>query len=197
MTNNGQSAEGFRSGAPLFTFDAAKRIHSWNDAAVAATGIPAAEVVGKYCWEILCGHDESGGLVCHSGCSFHRLLCERWPVSPPTLVIKTASGPRRVRLPMITVEDRSLFAALILDETDGPASAPVPVSEATSSPPSLTPRQREVLAMLAEGKQARRIAGELQLSEMTVRNHIRAILRELACTSQLAAVAAARRLGLV
>ena len=44
---------------------------------------------------------------------------------------------------------------------------------------------------------ARRIAGDLQLSEMTVRNHIRGILRELGCTSQLSAVAEARRLGLV
>jgi DNA-binding CsgD family transcriptional regulator len=32
---------------------------------------------------------------------------------------------------------------------------------------------------------------------MTVRNHIRAILRELGCHSQLGAVAEARRLGLV
>ena len=63
--------------------------------------------------------------------------------------------------------------------------------------PSLTLRQHTVLTMLADGKPARRIAAELHLSEMTVRNHIRAILREFGCNSQLSAVAAARRLGLV
>jgi DNA-binding NarL/FixJ family response regulator len=51
--------------------------------------------------------------------------------------------------------------------------------------------------VLADGKQARAIATELHLSELTVRNHIRAILRELLCSSQLTAVAKARRLGLV
>ena len=75
-----------------------------------------------------------------------------------------------------------------------PAEAP---REQGLPTPSLTGRQRTVLEMLAEGKQARRIAAELHLSEMTVRNHIRAILREFGCNSQLSAVAAARRLGLV
>jgi DNA-binding CsgD family transcriptional regulator len=75
--------------------------------------------------------------------------------------------------------------------------ATAPAQDQPLPVPSLTRRQRTVLEMLAEGKPARRIAAELQLSEMTVRNHIRAILRELGCNSQLAAVAEARRLGLV
>lgn len=98
-----------------------------------------------------------------------------------------------MRVPMIRMEN-SLFAALLLDLGEEPAApAPHPGRPA----PSLTRRQRLVLSMLAEGKQARRIAAELQLSEMTIRNHIRAVLRELGCNSQLGAVAEARRLGLV
>jgi DNA-binding CsgD family transcriptional regulator len=194
-SQNGGPEAGFQSGAALFTFDASKRILSWNKAAEEDTGIAADDVVGRYCWEVLCGHDEAGGIVCHADCSFHRLLCERWPVAPPTLTIRTATGNRRVRLPMITVADRALFAALIIDAGD--AAAPAPAPEQTAHHPALTPRQQTVLAMLADGKQARKIAAELQLSEMTVRNHIRAILRELGCSSQLSAVAKARRLGLV
>lgn len=196
MTNSGQS-DGLRSGAALFTFDASQRIRSWNQAAENATGLSSDEVVGRYCWDVLCGHDEAGGIVCHADCSFHRLLVERWPVTPPTLVIRTASGTRRVRVPMIAVNDSTLFAALLVD----PGELPMPM--AASGPgervpaPSLTRRQQTVLEMLVEGKQARRIAAELHLSEMTVRNHIRAILRELGCRSQLGAVAEARRLGLV
>jgi DNA-binding CsgD family transcriptional regulator len=197
VTNSGQSDSCVHSGAALFTFDESQRILSWNKAAEEATGVPADEVVGRYCWEVICGHDEAGGMVCHAGCSFHRLLVERWPVAPPTLVVRTSTGKRRMRVPMIRVGESPVFAALLLD----PGEAPLPPAAAPQEKglpvPSLTGRQRTVLEMLAEGKQARRIATELQLSEMTVRNHIRAILRELGCNSQLSAVAAARRLGLV
>ena len=41
------------------------------------------------------------------------------------------------------------------------------------------------------------IAEQLQIAEPTVRNHIRAILLELGCHSQLEALAAARRLRLL
>jgi len=200
VTNSGQSSRGPdpgrqaepRSGAPLFTFDASQRIRSWNRAAEELTGLDASEIVGRYCWEALCAHDEDGGLVCHPGCSFHRLLSEHWPVSPPTLVIRTATGTRRVKVPMVVLDDRELFAGLMIDVGEAerePAGDP-------GTPPSLTPRQQTVLGMLVDGKPARAIAAELQLSEMTVRNHIRAILRALGCTSQLAAVAKARRLRL-
>lgn len=195
-TSPGEGSDGrLHSGAALFTFDATQRIRSWNRAAEEVTGIAADEVVGRYCWEVLCAHDEAGGIVCHPGCSFHRLLRERWPVAPPTLTIRTSTGTRRMRVPMIAVHERTLFAALLVDPGDALPSAPAPVE--AGQPPSLTPRQQMVLAMLTDGKQARKIAAELQLSEMTVRNHIRAILRELGCTSQLSAVAKARRLGLV
>lgn len=193
MTNNGQSDTGVHSGAPLFTFDESQRVHSWNAAAERLTGVSAGEVVGRYCWEVLCSQDEGGGIVCHAGCSFHRLLVEHWPVVPPTLLVRTSTGRRRMRVPMIRMEN-SLFAALLLDLGEEPAA---PAPDPGRPAPSLTRRQRLVLSMLAEGKQARRIAAELQLSEMTIRNHIRAVLRELGCNSQLGAVAEARRLGLV
>jgi DNA-binding CsgD family transcriptional regulator len=61
----------------------------------------------------------------------------------------------------------------------------------------LSPRQREVLALLADGIQARDIGVRLGLSEATVRNHIRGVLRRLDCHSQLQAVARARELHLV
>lgn len=179
----------------MFTFDARQRIRSWNKGAEETTGISADEVVGRHCWEALCGRDEVGGAVCHAGCSFHRLLRGRWPVAPPTLTIRTATGSRRVRVPMIILDDGTLFAALLVDAGELPVPAQPGGPAAVT--PSLTLRQHTVLAMLADGKPARRIAAELHLSEMTVRNHIRAILREFGCNSQLSAVAAARRLGLV
>ncbi len=61
----------------------------------------------------------------------------------------------------------------------------------------LSPRQREVLELLANGIPAREIADRLGLAETTVRNHIRHLLRKLGCHSQLQAVAIAYRLGLL
>jgi len=59
----------------------------------------------------------------------------------------------------------------------------------------LTPREREVLAALMDGKPAEVIATESFVSLATVRSQIRTILLKLGVNSQLAAVALARRNG--
>jgi DNA-binding NarL/FixJ family response regulator len=61
----------------------------------------------------------------------------------------------------------------------------------------LTARQHEVLVLLSLGRSSEQIADELELSIETVRNHVREILRRLNVHSRLAAVAAARRYGLL
>jgi PAS domain S-box-containing protein len=63
--------------------------------------------------------------------------------------------------------------------------------------PQLTPRQSEVLRMLAAGCSTEQIAQMMNLSIETVRNHIRAILRKLGAHSRLEAVAIARSRGLL
>lgn len=183
------------SGAALFTFDAGQRVRSWNRAAERLTGLDAAEIVGEPCWRALCGRDEDGHLVCQTGCGYHRMLRGNWPVAPPTLDIRTSAGRARVRVPMVTVGGGQLFIALLLDAGPLPGGTPSRVRD--DHIPTLTPRQRQVLVMLADGMQARTISQQLTLSEMTVRNHIRGILGALGCRSQLAAVAEARRLGLI
>lgn len=59
--------------------------------------------------------------------------------------------------------------------------------------PRLTPRQTEVLRLLEQGRSTAQIASQLQLSQETVRNHVRHLLRALGVHSRLQAVAAARR----
>jgi PAS domain S-box-containing protein len=75
------------------------------------------------------------------------------------------------------------------------ATAPGPSGEAAA--PMLTPRQREVLTLLADGASTSEIAVVLGLAEETVRNHIRQLLRRLGVHSRLAAVAYARRHGIL
>jgi len=74
---------------------------------------------------------------------------------------------------------------------------PVHVRERTEVAAVLTPRQTEVLHLLADGASTSQIQDMLQLSRETVRNHIRHVLRALGAHSRLEAVAVARRSGLI
>jgi DNA-binding NarL/FixJ family response regulator len=71
---------------------------------------------------------------------------------------------------------------------------PTPDAEPDPAPEfHLTARQQEVIELIAEGSPAKVIAATLGIAELTVRNHIRAILLQLGCHSQLEALAEARR----
>jgi DNA-binding NarL/FixJ family response regulator len=61
----------------------------------------------------------------------------------------------------------------------------------------LTPRETEILRLVARGGSNREIAAELVLSEHTVHRHVANILRKLRLGSRAAAAAEAVRLGLV
>ncbi len=61
----------------------------------------------------------------------------------------------------------------------------------------LTPREREVLRLLAEGHPSRSIAAQMGISYTTVRTHIRSLGSKLAVHSKLEAIVKARELGLI
>jgi DNA-binding NarL/FixJ family response regulator len=63
--------------------------------------------------------------------------------------------------------------------------------------PSLTDRQRDVLALMAEGMDPKSIAKRLGISVNTSRGHVKGILAKLGAHSQLEAVVAALREGLL
>jgi DNA-binding CsgD family transcriptional regulator len=72
----------------------------------------------------------------------------------------------------------------------GPTAGPV-------DPAALTPREREVLAMLAEGRSNRAIARELVISEATVVRHVANIYAKLGVHSRAQATRVALERGLV
>jgi DNA-binding CsgD family transcriptional regulator len=82
--------------------------------------------------------------------------------------------------------DRAVFAVALLDRQ------PRRTVEA-----ALTPRQRQVLDLLAQGGSTEEIAAELHVTTETVRNHIRHLLKGLGAHSRLEAVVVARRQGLI
>ena len=62
---------------------------------------------------------------------------------------------------------------------------------------SLTPREKEVLRLMAEGVSSREIASKLGISYTTVRTHIRSLGAKLGVHSKLQAIVKARELALV
>jgi DNA-binding NarL/FixJ family response regulator len=62
---------------------------------------------------------------------------------------------------------------------------------------SLTPREKEVLRMMAEGISSREIANKLGISYATVRTHIRSLDAKLGVHSKVQAIVKARELALI
>lgn len=62
---------------------------------------------------------------------------------------------------------------------------------------ALTPREHEVIAMLAEGLGNKEIAWRLRISEHTVKFHVASILSKLGAASRTEAVALGVRRGLI
>ncbi|WP_217915385.1 helix-turn-helix transcriptional regulator [Miltoncostaea marina] len=179
---------------PLVACDGRSRVVLWNAAAAALTGLAEHDVTGSPCWTALDAICADGTRFCRPGCERGRLACTGCPPPAQEAWVRTAEGPRRaVRLAMLSLDDAipARFAVLIqpLDAPARPAGDPGDVR--------LTPRQHEVLMLMAEGLTVRSVAARLGLSEATVRNYVRRILIELRSHSQREAVAAARGLGLV
>ena len=61
----------------------------------------------------------------------------------------------------------------------------------------LTPREKEVLRLMADGFPSRAIAARMGISYTTVRTHIRSLGSKLAVHSKLEAIVKARELGLI
>jgi DNA-binding CsgD family transcriptional regulator len=86
------------------------------------------------------------------------------------------------------IRDGYVVGVLSLVTRTPPTHLPPPVQ-----PERLSPRQFEVLQLLATGATTDQIANALHLSPDTVRNHVGAVLRKLNAKSRLQAVAIARR----
>ncbi len=85
------------------------------------------------------------------------------------------------------------FVSPGLEVPEGSGSAP---GDADTLRAVLTPRQRDVLAMLRQGKSNKEIARDLDLAEITVKLHVTAILRALGVENRTQAAIMAAKIGL-
>ena len=88
----------------------------------------------------------------------------------------------------LAVIDPAFAAALLPAARDQPPAPPIEV---------LTPRELQVLRLMAEGQSNKTIARQLGISEHTVKFHVNAILGKLNVQSRTEAVVHATRLGLI
>ena len=175
------------------------RIVFWNRAAETILGFRAREVCGRRCGEILTAFDERGRPICGPDCD----------VSAGVL---KGMGPA-FGIPTYTKDGRDVWLEVMTFTTNGNQSPPFVIHvfhDATRTKhllrdlrehidhPSedaerLTPRELEVLRLVAEGLGTAAAAARLRVSRATVRNHVQNIFGKLGVHTRLEAVAHARR----
>ncbi|MDX1614855.1 MAG: LuxR C-terminal-related transcriptional regulator [Candidatus Promineifilaceae bacterium] len=210
-----------RTGDGAFVIDNRQRIIFWNKAAERILGFSAEEVQGRMCHEVLNGRDEQGRPLCQRYCLVAS-QAENGAILPSQdvyaqaasggcwlnvttfayPVADKASGRIIVHLFRDATREKSnqRFVERVLaasEEAHGPAVRPPSLSSvADSRLAELTPRQRQVLGLLAQGMGTKEIAAHLTISTSTVRNHAQAILNGLGVHSRLEAIAYAYKQGM-
>jgi PAS domain S-box-containing protein len=215
--------DGMRTADGSFEVGPGQRIREWSAEAAEALGYEAEEVVGKSCFDVICGLDDASENICQQNCTVTRNARDGQPTSnfdlqsrrsdgkPVWLNVSTllseeeAGGPPSVIHLFRDITERRGFegkarraiAALADDEgtLQKQADGNLPLGEQGASP--LSPREIEVLRVLAQGLPTQEIADNLGISRVTTRNHIAHILTKLGVQSRLQAILRATELKLI
>ncbi len=200
----GGTADGMVAIAPGGT------IMSWNARATALLGYTEEDVVGRPCHEVFSWLDRCGNPVCSAFCPACRLPGDEELMETRDVVARSSTGKavwlnvstlvpppelrgqcrlvhffREVALPP---ELERLVAERLQPRPAEEAAADGAEDERKAALARLTPREREVLQLLADGADTREIATRLTLSLTTVRNHVQNVLAKLGVHSRLEAV---------
>ncbi|MEV7541018.1 LuxR C-terminal-related transcriptional regulator [Streptomyces sp. NPDC089915] len=88
---------------------------------------------------------------------------------------------------------RMSAATSVAEALSAPGPSRRPAVSAAAEAQSLTPRQVQVALLVAEGLTNRHIAARLDISEWTVVNHVRQVMRRLGCSSRVQVAGAVGR----
>lgn len=194
------------TGDPALAVDASHRIVAWNRAAEDLLDYRADEVLGRDCGQILAGRNGDGHVVCHSLCPFRLAMHRESRLGALDVQVRRKAGvPVWVRMASIILtgtdpcvihilhditddHNREAFVQQVLHAASSLAGE-TPRKPAADGPPVLlSPRETEILRLLATGASTRGIAAALCISPATVRNHIQQIMNSLHAHSRLEAV---------
>lgn len=196
--------------------DEAGVVVSWNAAAEHLLGRPAEDAVGRHCHEVMHGLTPAGAPLCGPECAVIALCRQGTAPRRFEMVARRPDGAEVwLDVTTVTIEDERPLAVHVLTESlsakrlAGVAAEVVRrLSEATPERSAdqaalqrineaLTPREIEVLRLLAAGVGTDDIARRLSLSRSTVRNHVQNILPKLGVHTRVEAVVLALKSGLV
>jgi PAS domain S-box-containing protein len=202
-----------RSGEAVFAIDGADRIILWNKACETLVGKPARSVLGKTCYDVMCGRDANGNLYCHRSCPVAYQAREKQsePVHRFELTVKTGDGGSKKLSsslfsipsyhPALTTVVHVLRPATEQTPTEAPGAAVseplTPLTNNEGQAVALTAREKDILKCLAEGMTTQAVAKKLFIAAVTVRNHVQNILQKLDVHSKLEAVVLAHKHQLI
>ena len=211
----------FRTVDGAFAVDAKQRVIFWNPGCAQLFGTRSQQALGRPCSEVVRGKNPEGQPFCGGGCCVTRLSAHdgNAPRSFPLRVHNSKGNDLSLNVSIILVPSRqkNLWtcvhllhrgnAADTLDllEYNGPQQ-PSPKQRNGAADPdrsdltdihSLSAREHELLQLLAEGLSVSVISQLLNISPVTVRNHLQHIQKKLGVHSQVEAVAYAYRHDLV
>jgi DNA-binding NarL/FixJ family response regulator len=142
--------------------------------------------------------EELSGVISHSaGLPLLVLTPHAQRIAPQALragaraVLGVGAGEEQIGAAVISV-----FHGLLVMPADGAPSGDPPAALALAPEP-LSPRELEILSLLASGDSNKTIAARLSISVHTVKFHISSILAKLGVASRTEAVALGLRLGIV
>jgi PAS domain S-box-containing protein len=172
---------------PVSLHDVDGRFVHTNPAAERAAGYSNAYLLGRHFTELV--RPEARENV---ETQFRRAVERGEPTDFETAFVDAGGHLRGVRAQHLPLRDGDTIVGVLILAFEVRRPPPEPVAD-----PRLTPRQREILDLIASGLSTAEVARELTLSPETVRNHLRNASRELRAHTRVEAIAAAQRLGLL
>lgn len=149
-----------------------------NDAFVALTGYPRDEIIGRNC-RFLAGPGTEPVLTQQ----MRTAIAQQQPVLVDILNYKKDGTPFRNAVLVAPIFDTDgkleYFLGSQMEVKDAAVAAPARRNGAQARIAALSPRQREVLALMAAGHRNKHIAFALGLTERTIKMHRSALLRGL------------------
>lgn len=194
-------------------------IVAWNAAAEQLLGWSAQYAMGRACHEVMHGSTPAGAPVCSRDCAIVQLCREGRAARRFEMVAHRSDGTDVwLDVTTVTVDDGGRSVAVhvlcesmtsrrmtaIAEDVAKRLAGTRPQDDAASDAKAreeilrvLTPREVEVLQLLAAGLSTDDIGQRLSLSRATVRNHVQNLLPKLGVHSRIEATVLALKAGLV